>query len=51
MRKNYRYFSNEAGEMAFKLAAKLREGEKIKKCGDPYWEIPGIGHLRKWFRQ
>lgn len=51
VRKNYRYISNGAGEMAFKLTMKVREGEKISKCGDPRWEIPGIGQLRKWFKQ
>lgn len=27
MRKNYRYISNGAGEMAFKLTMKVREGK------------------------
>lgn len=50
VRKDYRYISNEAGKMAFKLAVKVREGGKKSKSGDPCWEIPGIGQLRKWLR-
>lgn len=32
VRKNYRYISNEAGEMAFQLAMKVREGKNQQKC-------------------
>lgn len=38
VRNNYRYISNGAEEMAFKLTAKVREGEKVSKCRDPGWK-------------
>lgn len=46
VRKNYRYISNGAGEMAFRSTMRVKEGKKMSKCGDSCWEIPGIGQLR-----
>lgn len=47
MGKNYRYVSNGAREMAYKLTMMVREEKKISKCRGPCWKIPAIGELRK----